>query len=211
MNGVGGGMVNQQQQQQHHQYQIEQPFTVFNPLSVKLIMVDHMTHYVHDVVARFIEDNLHLSSMFSFITPNFVSFFGLLLAFIGCSLIAFSNDPAHARLGAVLFELRNLADSLDGVVYRSQTRQKRIMQQLQQQQDDVFAATLSPTTPKPEIYQSNYGSSGYNVDMICDGLGGLFFVLAIFIKYSRYQPYLRGIQLDFKILFLLIKIYIWFN
>lgn len=176
---------------------MEQPFTVFNPLSVKLIMVDHMTHYVHDVVARFIEDNLHFSSMFSFITPNFVSFFGLLLAFIGCSLIAFSNDPAHARLGAVLFELRNLADSLDGVVYRSQTRQKRIMQQLQQQiqqqQDEIFAATLSPTTPKPEIYQSNYGSSGYNVDMICDGLGGLFFVLAIFIKYSRYQPYLRGI------------------
>lgn len=174
--------------------QIEQPFTVFNPLSVKLIMVDHVTHYVHDVVARFIEDNLHLSSMFSFITPNFVSFFGLLLAFIGCSLIALSNDPAHARLGAILFELRNLADSLDGVVYRSQARQRRVEMMLQQQQLQINnELTTSPNNvPKSaEVYQSNYGSSGYNVDMICDGLGGLFFVLAIFVKYSRLQTYFR--------------------
>jgi len=179
---------------------LDQPFTVFSPLSVKLIMVDHMTHYVHDIVARFIEDTLHLSTNLPFVTPNVVSFTGLALAFIGCSLIAFSNDPAHMRLGAVLFELRNLADSLDGVVYRSQTRQKRLI--LAHNEAVAAASTadsledLAPnilaSTPKSEVYQSNYGSTGYNVDMICDGLGGLLFILAIAFKYLRHLPYVKG-------------------
>lgn len=160
---------------------LNQPFTVFNPLSVKLIMIDHMTHYVHDIVARFIEDTLHLSTMLPFITPNFVSFSGLALAFIGCSLIALSDKPTHARLGAVLFELRNLADSLDGVVFRSRARQRRIA-------DGGEGTNAS----KSETYQSHYGSAGYNVDLICDGLGGLFFVIAIFIKFIRHPPHVRG-------------------
>lgn len=149
-------------------------------------MVDHITHYVHDVVARFIEDKLHLSSTLPFITPNMVSFTGLALAFVGCSLIAFSSNPAHVRLGALLFELRNLADSLDGVVYRSQRRRAFQLEQQQQQ-----LASASPA-PKTEVYQSNYGSTGYNVDMICDGLGGLFFVIAIYIKYCWSRPCIRG-------------------
>lgn len=142
-------------------------FTTFDPLSVKLIMVDHGTHYVHDILARFIEDNLHFSYIFPWVTANLVSYAGLLMALIGSRLII-SEKPMHYRLGAILFDLRNLADSLDGVVYRSRKRQQEFGQ--------------------IGVYESNYGSYGYNVDVICDGLGGLLFCIAIFIKFLKHLP-----------------------
>lgn len=142
-------------------------FSTFDPLSVKLIMVDHGTHYVHDILARFIEDNLHFSSIFPWVTANLVSYAGLLMALVGSRLVI-SDKPMHYRLGAIMFDLRNLADSLDGVVYRSRKRQQEF--------------------GKIGVYESNYGSYGYNVDVICDGLGGLLFCIAILIKFLKHLP-----------------------
>jgi hypothetical protein len=59
------------------------PFTVFNPLTVKLVMIDHMTHYVHDVVARFLVDYLGLAELFPWMSANFVSLLGIVAAATG--------------------------------------------------------------------------------------------------------------------------------
>lgn len=161
-------------------YNHQDPFSVFKPLSVKLIMVDHVTHYVHDILARFLADNLHITRLFPWITANFVSFSGLFVALIGCKL-TLSDKLFYRQIGALLFEARNLADSLDGVVSRSRKR------------DEILLKTSdSGITASPQqqigVYQSFYGTLGYNVDVICDGLAGLVFVLCIFIRFLRHPP-----------------------
>lgn len=59
------------------------PFTVFNPLTVKLVMIDHMTHYVHDIIARFFVDYMGLAAMFPWMSANIVSFLGVVSALVG--------------------------------------------------------------------------------------------------------------------------------
>ena len=159
-------------------------FTVFKPLSVKLIMIDHMTHYVHDILGRFIEDTLHFTSLFPWMTANFVSFSGLFLALVGSRLII-SDNLTYMRIGALLFEMRNLADSLDGIVARSWARREKL-ESLRHM--DTNKSSLTSNSLNPTVYKSNYGSFGYNVDVVCDGLGGLFLMVAILIKYLKHLP-----------------------
>jgi hypothetical protein len=176
-------------------------FGVFKPLSVKLIMIDHMTHYVHDVLARFLEDTLHFTSIFPWVTANLVSFTGLTMAIIASRLII-SNNVNYMRLGALLFEMRNLADSLDGVVFRSHERRSLINEVKLAESFAANSNEVTPSAPKL-IYQSHYGSAGYNVDAVCDGLGGLFFVVAILIKFLRHLPHKCKYFYSFFDLFLL--------
>ncbi len=162
-------------------YNHQDPFSVFKPLSVKLIMVDHVTHYVHDILARFLADTLHFTRYFPWITANLVSFTGLFLALIGCRL-TLSDKLFYRQIGALLFEARNLADSLDGVVFRSRKRDEILLQK-------NLANQNAPTTnPQLGVYQSQYGTFGYNVDVICDGLAGTFFVIAICVRFIRHPP-----------------------
>jgi hypothetical protein len=137
--------------------------SVFRPLTIKLIMVDHMSHYVHDVVARFLEDNFYLTSILPWLTANFVSLLGLLCACLSGRLLL-SDKLNIRRLGCLLFELRNFADSLDGVVFRAKAK-------------------------RFNTYESIKGTVGYNVDVICDGLGGTIFCICILIRFLRYPPY----------------------
>jgi hypothetical protein len=151
-------------------------------------MVDHMSHYVHDIVARFIEDGLHFTDIFPWITPNIVSFAGLGSAMVGCYLMI-SDKLLTRQIGSVLFELRNLADGLDGVVYRSQLR-KREIELLSMNGEDASKSSI--------LYQSNYGTAGYNVDVWCDGFAGLFLVFAILVRFLRHPPH-KSKQNIFKI------------
>ena len=168
-----------------HQSANDIEITVFNPLSVKLIMVDHMSHYVHDVLARFIENKLHFSDFFPWVTPNLVSFTGLALA-VGASKLVMSDKLSHRRFACLLFELRNFADSLDGVVYRSRAK-------------------------RGHTYESIRGTLGYNVDIICDGLGGLVFVLAILIRLVKNPPHrCKLIITIFLVLIFLLSTYYYY-
>lgn len=142
--------------------------SVFKPLTVKLIMVDHMTHYVHDIVARFLEDYFYLTSILPWITANFVSIFGLICACLSGRLLL-SDKLNIRRLGCLLFELRNFADSLDGVVFRAKAK-------------------------RFNTYESIKGTFGYNVDVICDGLGGTIFCVCILIRFLRYPPYANSLS-----------------
>ena len=156
--------------------------SVFKPLSVKLIMVDHVSHYVHDILARFIEDTLHFTEIFPWVTPNLVSYTGLVMAFVG-SYLMISDKLLTRQIGSLLFELRNLADGLDGVVYRSQLRKKEI--ELLNSRASAGASVPQESTI---IYQSYYGTFGYNVDILCDGFGGIFLMIAILIRFLRHPP-----------------------
>jgi len=170
-------------------YNHQDPFSVFKPLSVKLIMVDHVTHYVHDILARFLADTLHFTRLFPWVTANLVSFTGLILAIVG-SHLTLSDNYFHRQIGALLFEARNLADSLDGVVYRSRKRDEILYNKntATTEISSIRSSSNHATSPQIGVYQSFYGTFGYNVDAACDGLGGLFFVIAIFIRFIKHPP-----------------------
>jgi hypothetical protein len=174
---------NNQNSLKETRYEFE-TFSVYKPLSVKLIMVDHTTHYVHDIFARYIEDTLHFTTIFPWITPNVVSYTGLLFALLASRLIL-SDKVIYCQVAAILFELRNLADSLDGVVYRSHLRQSKV-----KMYEEALKNTnnIQAVTAQPVVYQSGYGSSGYNVDYFCDGFAGLFFVIAIVLRFLKHPP-----------------------
>ena len=143
-------------------------------------MVDHVSHYIHDIFARYLEDTLHFTSIFPWVTANTVSFTGLGISMIGSRLII-SERIEYMRLGAILIELRNLGDALDGVVYRSTQRRLNKVNELINKE-----VVTMPT--QPQVYQSNHGTSGFKVDAICDGLGGLFVVIAILVKFLKHPP-----------------------
>ncbi len=96
----------------------------------------------------------------------------------------------HRQIGALLFEARNLADSLDGVVYRSRKRDEILYNKntATTEISSIRSSSNHATSPQIGVYQSFYGTFGYNVDAACDGLGGLFFVIAIFIRFIKHPP-----------------------
>lgn len=153
------------------------PFSTFNPLTVKLIMIDHMTHYVHDILGRFLVDYLHFTKIFPWISANLVSFFGLFLAIIG-SKMTLSDSLGYRQIGALLFEFRNLADSLDGVVVRARKRE----------QIDTLPKTDKMNSQVISYASGSHGTLGYNIDAICDVLGGTFLCIAILLRFLRRPP-----------------------
>ena len=137
--------------------------STFKPLSIKLIMLDHGTHYIHDIIARFIENTFQFTSNFPWVTPDIVSYSGLIIALISCKFIL-SEKRSYNRIGAILFEIRNLADAMDGVVYRSR---KHIN----------------------VLNRSNASSHGFQIDGICDTAAGFAIIVAIFIRILRHRPH----------------------
>jgi hypothetical protein len=116
---------------------------------------------------------------FPWITANIVSYTGLILSIFSSKMVM-SNRLGHRQFGAFLFELRNLADSIDGVVYRSNQRDAKIL--------SIKNGDISSETAKEAVYASNYGTFGYNVDVICDGMAGIFLCVAILLRFLRYPP-----------------------
>ena len=163
-------------------YNYVDPFTVFKPLSVKLIMVDHASHYVHDILARFFEYSLHFTRVFPWVSANLVSFTGLACAMVG-SRLYLSDRLLYRQIGAFLFEVRNFADSFDGVVFRARKRDQMMQ---------TISTDGSSSSLQLGVYQSNYGSIGYNVDVLCDGFAGIFFILAVLIRFLRHPPQRSG-------------------
>ncbi|KAL8589869.1 hypothetical protein ACOMHN_023956 [Nucella lapillus] len=138
-------------------------FSPFKHLSVKGIMCDHTTQYIIGPSAEYFDAFSHFSTIFSFITPNMISFFHLFLAAVCCRLVS-SETLQTRRLGVLLFEFRSWLDSLDGVVYRSHSNTK-----------GVFTSARS--------------TIGYYVDINCDLLGGVFLMFGVlFYLFKRFDP-----------------------
>lgn len=138
-------------------------FSPFKHLSVKGLMCDHTTQYVIGPSAEYFDAFTRFSIIFSFITPNMISFFHLFLAVVCCRLVSSENLQTR-RMGVLLFEFRSWLDSLDGVVYRSHSNTK-----------GVFTSARS--------------TFGYYVDIICDLVGGVFLMFGVlFYLFKRFDP-----------------------
>ncbi len=134
-------------------------FDPFNPISVKLLMVDHANHYVYYSACWWLDTHLlHIADKLSFITPDMISMSHVVVAALGARLIV-ADSINQRRLGVVLFEMRSLLDSYDGMVARARSN------------------TVG-------MSQAN-GGWGYWMDGICDAIGTVFFFLGAWVLLQK--------------------------
>lgn len=127
-------------------------------VTVKAIMLDHPNHFILSPLASLVDYLLGISKCWTWLSPNAISAFHVLVAVFGARYITRSS-LAHRRLGVLLFQVRAWLDNLDGHV----ARQRRNV----------------------EGERSDVGSIGYLVDGVCDGLGCIALVVAVFFLLKR--------------------------
>jgi len=121
------------------------------------------THYIRSPIAEFVENSLHFSHYFPFISANMISFAHCCLSLI--SFKFFSSDLLiWRRVGVLLFQMRNFLDSLDGVICRAQSSARK-------------------------AYKSYHNTAGYFVDAFTDVLGCLFLIGSIGVHLINKQKY----------------------
>ena len=91
------------------------PFSPFDHITMKLLMMVPPMHYIDLPLANWIEEATEIST---YVTPNMVSIFGCICGLIAARLFYYENYKLRL-LGFVFFRLRDLADSLDGIVARN--------------------------------------------------------------------------------------------
>lgn len=132
-----------------------------NPIcivTVKAMMLDHPNHFVLSPLASLTDHLLGISKCWTWLSPNAISAFHVLVAVIGARYITRSS-LAHRRLGVFLFQVRAWLDNLDGHVARKRRN--------------------------VEGERSDVGSIGYLVDGLCDGLGCIALVVSVFFLLKR--------------------------
>ena len=145
----------------------DEVYSPFTHLSIKALMNDHTSQYVISPSAEYFDMVTHFSTVFSFITPNVISFMHLFLGLVSGKFVA-SESLHDRRMGVLIFQVRTWLDAFDGVVYRSQSNTH-----LQ--------------------FQSVRNTTGYYVDTTCDALGGVFLCFGIlFYLWKRFDPYKLG-------------------
>jgi len=145
----------------------------FKPISVKLLMLDHLNHYIYYPACAWLDVNvIHVSDRLTFISPDAISLAHVAVAALGAKTLL-SESLTSRRLGVLLFELRSMLDSYDGLVARARSGTKAMAQ-------------VS-------------GSWGYWMDGICDAVGTCFFFVACWILLQRRQQHLRQHQSDANI------------
>lgn len=134
----------------------------FHPLSVKLLMTDHTTHYVITPLSEYFDKITKFSKIFYFITPNMITITHLIVGFVAAKFV-FSDSLHSRRIGVILYEFRSFLDAFDGTVYRSRAANK--------------------------LYVSDHNNLGFWVDSFCDTLSGFFLCFAVlFALYWKIPP-----------------------
>ena len=128
--------------------------------SVKLMMQDHMGHYVHHYGAEWFEHRTKISEL-PFITPNLITFTHLCLAFVSGYFVS-SEQLMWRRFGVFLFQARFFLDMLDGAVFRAQQHKKMVV--------------------------NGWGTWGYVIDASADVLAGLVLCSGLFVYLRRCPP-----------------------
>lgn len=137
-------------------------FDPFNPISIKLLVLDHPNHYIYYPLGSWLDiDVLKLSEKRTFITPDMISWTHVAVAGFASKFLA-SETLTHRRIGFLLFEMRSFLDSLDGLVARSRSRQKAMV--------------------------ADRSQWGFWMDGICDLFGTIFFMLAVLRICQRCVP-----------------------
>ncbi|XP_017787892.1 PREDICTED: ceramide phosphoethanolamine synthase [Habropoda laboriosa] len=133
----------------------------FNPLctvTVKGLMLDHPNYFLLSPLAAIMDNLLHISTSWTWVTPNGISYFHVLIAVIARKCVS-SDSLSHRRLGVILFIARTWLDDLDGHVARKRAN-------INGERSDV-------------------GSTGYIVDGICDALGCVALLIGLYQFLAR--------------------------
>lgn len=147
-------------------------YSLFRPLPVKKIMMAEATHYIRSPLAEFVEHGLGFSTLFPFISANFISLTHCALSVISIKFLA-HESLFWRQVGVCLFQFRNFLDSFDGVIYRSHA--------------------------KRSTYKSHYGSIGYFVDAVSDVFGGFCLIGAVAIYLLKCRPLNKNLTKCFRI------------
>lgn len=145
----------------------------FKPLSAKIIMSDHVTHYILTPMSEYFNHITKFSEIFYFITPNMISFTHLFVGFLSAKFV-YSESLHNRRIGVLLFEFRIFLDAFDGTVYRAR----------------------AGTT----VYSSNHSNLGFWIDSVCDTASGFMLCFAILFYFwwkwnpSKEDPSLPWVQ-----------------
>ncbi|KAF7284620.1 hypothetical protein GWI33_021812 [Rhynchophorus ferrugineus] len=137
---------------------------LINPLcevTVKAVLLDHTNYYLFAPLVTIVDTYIFNISSISFITPNAISFFHVLVAIVSAYAVS-SGNLAYRRVGVVLFELRTWLDDLDGHVARVRKHIKG--------------------------ERSEIGTTGYYVDGICDAMGCTALIIGILIFFKNNPP-----------------------
>ncbi|KAF4520191.1 hypothetical protein B566_EDAN003904 [Ephemera danica] len=116
----------------------------FSYVTMKALLLDHTTHYVHTPLSIIFNDVTRFSEVFTFITPNMVSLSHVCVALVGMRLL-WSESLATRQLGVLLFEVRSFLDAFDG--------------------------TLARARAHSSLEEPGIGSSGFLMDGACDAAG----------------------------------------
>lgn len=137
------------------------PFSPFNGLSVKMMMMDQMNHYVETPLAQIFNTVTQFSTRCPQISANTISFFGILFALAAARCISYDHAGLHL-LAVSLMIVRGWMDALDGLVARERAGVAQFL--------------------------SLHNTSGYFVDGLADTLGYTAFLVACYIYLKQYVP-----------------------
>lgn len=127
----------------------------FEGMSVKLMMTDPVDNYL---LAPLSEIFIHIFGMkdnLLFITPNVVSYLGVVCAVIGGILLTYHKQSSMQRLSVLMFQMRTWLDDLDGALARVRMG--------------------------IETHESLENTSGYIVDGVCDAIGFAAYLFGCYI------------------------------
>ncbi|GAB1599891.1 ceramide phosphoethanolamine synthase-like [Argonauta hians] len=137
-------------------------YSPFRPLTVKLITTDPLDHWIVSPLMEYFDEFTGFSGVFYFITPNMISFFHMFLTIIAGKLV--SSPSLHTRRIAVLvFQMHDLLDALDGIVFRARAG-------------------------KVHLFQSHRSTVGYVIDGFCDTIGGTALCVGLAVYLCRNPP-----------------------
>ncbi|CAK9818673.1 Ceramide phosphoethanolamine synthase [Anthophora plagiata] len=128
----------------------------FNPLctvTVKGLMLDHPNYFLLSPLAAIMDNLLHISTAWTWVTPNAISYFHVLVAVAAGKCVS-SDSLSYRRLGVILFQARTWLDDLDGHVARKRAN--------------------------IDGERSDIGSVGYFVDGVCDALGCVALLIGLY-------------------------------
>ncbi len=129
------------------------------PISVKLLMVDHLNHYIYYPACWWLDTHLlHISDRLLFISPDMISLTHVAVAAVGARCLVSDSLPQR-RIGVILFELRSMLDSYDGMVARARSNTRGMAQV--------------------------GGSWGYWMDGICDAVGTCLFFAGAWVLLQK--------------------------
>jgi len=139
----------------------EYTFSVFQPITVKLMMLTPTIQFIDEPLSYTIIRNTNVAQV---ISPNVASLLGVLVAAISARFLV-SDNLKFRQLGVLLFKVRDLIDGLDGNIARERS---------QSHSTGLVA---------------NTNSWGWYVDGYCDAAGDILrFIALVFYLHKVWWP-----------------------